>query len=74
VTPFDKWFESTIVPTMPPDMPAAARKLVREPFKACWNAALKQVCSTQFTREEFPIPCGLPAEIREQILGLQVGQ
>jgi hypothetical protein len=40
VTPFDKWFESTVVPTMPRDMPADARKLVREPFMACWNAAL----------------------------------
>jgi hypothetical protein len=33
-----------------------------------YQAALRNVSTRKYTREEFPTPCGLPQEIRDQIL------
>lgn len=70
MTPFDTWYSTHIAPTIPTDAPAIVQKLSREMMAACWNAALDAVGRTKFTREEFPIPCGLPNEIIQQIRGL----
>lgn len=74
MTLFDAWYSAKIAPTIPVDAPEIVKKLSREMMAACWNAALEAVCSARFTREEFPPPCGLPQEIKEQIraLGAQV--
>lgn len=67
---FAAWYSVHVEPTLPPTLPDLARKAARDAMAACWNAALRSVCTAQFTREEFPPPCALPAEIREQIMEL----
>lgn len=76
-SPFDTWYSTNVAPILeeqikllPEPTREPIRKGSREQMAACWNAALRAVCQTKFTREEFPPPCGLPAEIREQILEL----
>lgn len=78
VTPFDAWYSSVIAPNLeqtlkcvPPVQAKALRESSRAAMAACWNAALRAVSQTRFTREEFPPPCQLPAEIREQIAELE---
>lgn len=38
--------------------------------RQAYCAALTAICEAKFTREEFPTPCGLPQEIKDQILAL----
>jgi len=78
VTPFDTWYSSVIAPNLeqtltrvPPIQAKALRESSRAAMAACWNAALRTVCQTKFTREEFPPPVQLPGEIREQIQELE---
>ncbi len=68
---FAEWYSANVEPgviQMANTLPdKAARemtlKAARDSMAACWNAALDSVCHAKFTREEFPPPCGLPAEI-----------
>jgi hypothetical protein len=78
---FADWYNSTIVPQLNEtlkNVPVQARETLRTASRrtmaACWNAALETVCQKKFTREEFPDfppPCGLPVEIRKQILEMR---
>ena len=74
---FSDWYAANIAPgleetikTYKPELKIALRLASRQAMAACWNAALQTVYNQRFTREEFPQPCRLPAEILEQIMGL----
>jgi hypothetical protein len=67
VTLFDRWYSTHIAPTLPTDAPPQVLRAAKEAMAACWNQALRTVSQTKFTRREFPTPCQLPGEIREQI-------
>jgi hypothetical protein len=79
MTPFESWYSSTVEPQLNETLkaaPLAARPLIakasKETMANCWNAALRTICQTKFTREEWlPSPCQLPGEIREQIHELE---
>jgi hypothetical protein len=70
MTPFDAYFEEKIAPALK-GAPENAVKMARQSAAEIWNAALRTVAQTKFTRDEFPPPCQLPGEIREQIAGLE---
>jgi len=48
---FDDWYNSTIAPTLPHDLPEHIRQAARMPLIACWNAALEAACD-EFGKHE----------------------